>query len=235
MIKVERFGFIFAIAGVVFFGFAFVVMAVAPWAMLRKVPVADLTELSKDPPREFFELATQYPAEFRAAFGEPSPQSFAKALKMGRDIYVAEACWHCHSQFIRPVSKEEQRFGKVAAPNEYQNVLQMPVLFGTRRVGPDLSRVGGKYSNDWHVAHFYEPMNVVPTSVMPAYRWFFDKNKRPNAKGLAIISYVQWLGTWPQRNDRFWETIYNAPLLEKPAPTPPATSPEPAPAQGASQ
>lgn len=215
MIKIERFGFVFAVGGIVFFAFAFVVMAVAPWAMLRRVPVADLQELAQNPPREFYDLAKHYPDEFRAAFGEPSPTSFAKALKRGRDIYIAEACWHCHSQYVRPVSKEEQRFGKVATPKEYQNVLQMPQLFGTRRVGPDLSRVGGKYSNDWHVAHFYEPTHVVPTSVMPAYRWFFDEKKRPNAKGLAIITYVQWLGTWPQRDEHFWETIYNAPLLQK--------------------
>jgi hypothetical protein len=84
----------------------------------------------------------------------------------------------------------------VSYAREYQNALQRPVLFGTRRVGPDLSREGGRRSNDWHVAHFYDPRNVVPTTVMPPYRWFFDGVGFPNKKGLAIITYVQWLGSW---------------------------------------
>jgi len=79
---------------------------------------------------------------------------------------------------------------------EYQNGLQRPVLFGTRRVGPDLIREGGRRSNDWHLAHFYNPRGVVPTTVMPTYRWFFDEEGYPNKEGLAIITYVQWLGSW---------------------------------------
>ncbi len=106
------------------------------------------------------------------------PGSFAVALEAGRDAYVAEACWHCHSQFIRPVGNEYLRFGDVATANEGQNELQMPVLYGTRRVGPDLSREGGKRPNGWHIAHFWEPMEVVPTSVMPSFAWFFEESGR---------------------------------------------------------
>ena len=68
----------------------------------------------------------------------PNAQSFAKALRTGRDVYVAEACWHCHSQFVRPVSNEDLRFGPVSTPEEYQNDMFLPHLFGTRRIGPDL-------------------------------------------------------------------------------------------------
>ena len=73
--------------------------------------------------------------------------------------------------------------------------MSLPPLFGTRRIGPDLIRESGRHSNDWHVAHFYDPTLVAPSSVMPKYTWFFD-GETPNAKGLAVITYVQWLGSW---------------------------------------
>jgi cbb3-type cytochrome c oxidase subunit II len=96
---------------------------------------------------------------------------------------------------VRPVSREDARFGKVSYASEYMNEMFLPHLFGTRRVGPDLIREAGKHGNDWHVAHFYEPTLVVPTSVMPRYSWFFDGDE-PNKKGIAMIAYVQWLGSW---------------------------------------
>jgi hypothetical protein len=69
-------------------------------------------------------------------------------------------------------------------------------LFGTRRVGPDLVRESGKKSNDWHVAHLYDPRSVVPYSVMPGYPWMFDENRRPTDRALAVVTYLQWLGSW---------------------------------------
>ena len=70
-----------------------------------------------------------------------------------------------------------------------------PQLMGTRRIGPDLSSEGsGYHSNDWHVAHFYNPRSIVPPSVMPRYGWFFD-GKKPNKKGIAMVTYMQWLGS----------------------------------------
>ena len=77
-------------------------------------------------------------------------------------------------------------------------------------MGPDLIREAGKHSNDWHIAHFYEPRDVAPYSVMPAYRWFFDDKGRPNRVGLAVTAYVQWLGSWVEQIP---ETIYNADAL----------------------
>ena len=70
-------------------------------------------------------------------------------------------------------------------------------MWGTRRVGPDLSREGGRRGNDWHAVHFFDPPSVSPDSPMPKYEWFFDGSPdKPNRRGLAIITYVQWLGSW---------------------------------------
>ena len=112
-------------------------------------------------------------------------------------MYVGEGCWHCHSQFVRPVSNESRRWGPVSETWEYQNELQRPVMFGTRRVGPDLSREGGRRSNDWHAMHFFQPTLTSTGSPMPEYAWFFDGDAdKPNQRGLAIMTYIQWLGSW---------------------------------------
>ncbi len=127
----------------------------------------------------------------------------AEALRLGRQVYIGEGCWHCHSQFVRPVSNESLRWGEVSQTWEYQNELQRPVMFGTRRVGPDLSREGGRRGNDWHAVHFFEPKTVSPNSPMPNYPWLFDAGEDgerrpdlPNRRGLALITYIQWLGSW---------------------------------------
>jgi hypothetical protein len=139
-------------------------------------------------------------------------------LQIGHKTYVGEACWHCHSQQIRPWGNDEARYGRKSYPEEYHNVLNMPPLWGTRRIGPDLIRRGGRHSNDWHVAHFYHPPDVVPVSVMPDYPWFYeDDGLTPNKTGLSIIAYVQWLGSWEPRSD---ETIYDIPSIEQSYPTP---------------
>lgn len=188
---------IFLAAGLGCFALSFVVMGALPWAMYLDEPERDLRALAGDGiVHEFVDLAERFPKPFATHFGEVSTRSFGEALALGRDVYVAEGCWHCHSQFIRPVSGERLRWGPVSDAREYQNVLQRPVLFGTRRVGPDLIREAGRHSNDWHLAHFYKPTSVVPVSVMPEYRWFFDQEGYPNKRGMAIITYVQWLGSW---------------------------------------
>lgn len=192
----EKFKTVFLVAGIILFIFSILVMGVLPWLSFRNEPILTVDQLSQKMTRDFVDLAERYPDNFKKYYGEPSSASYAKALKLGHKIYVAEACWHCHSQFVRPVSNEDKRYGPVSEALEYQNVLNMPPLFGTRRVGPDLIREGGKRTNDWHAAHFYKPTNVVPTSVMPEYPWFYDKSGKPNEKGLAIITYIQWLGSW---------------------------------------
>ncbi len=207
----ERFGASFLIAGVITFLLGFVLQGLLPVITLRKLPVASVEEVARTIPPEFFQLAEDYPEEFHRYFGEVNPTSFAHALRVGKANYIAEACWHCHSQFVRPVSNEDLRFGPVSSPAEYQNMMNLPHLFGTRRVGPDLIRESGKHSNDWHMAHFYNPRDVAPYSVMPSYPWFFDAERRPNERGMGLVAYVQWLGSWITQVPA---TIYNVDAIQ---------------------
>ncbi|WP_446680421.1 cytochrome-c oxidase, cbb3-type subunit II [Aliamphritea ceti] len=95
------------------------------------------------------------------------------ALEMeGRDIYIREGCNVCHSQMIRPFRAETERYGHYSTANE--GVWEHPFLWGSKRTGPDLARVGGRYSDDWHRAHLYNPRDVVPESKMPSYPWLFE-------------------------------------------------------------
>jgi cytochrome c oxidase cbb3-type subunit 2 len=92
----------------------------------------------------------------------------------GRDIYIREGCYTCHSQMIRPFRDEQLRYGhySLAAESKYDH----PFQWGSKRTGPDLARVGGKYSNEWHVQHLIKPKSMVPESVMPNYQWL-QENK----------------------------------------------------------
>lgn len=92
----------------------------------------------------------------------------------GRDIYIREGCNVCHSQMIRPLRAEVERYGHYSVAGEL--VYNHPFLWGSKRTGPDLARVGGLYSDDWHRAHLYNPRAVVPESNMPAYPWLFEDN-----------------------------------------------------------
>ena len=198
----ERFGATFLIAGVVTFLLGFFLQGMMPVLTLRHLHIDSVEESAATVPPEFTQLAVDYPAEFTAAFGTPSSASLATALREGKSIYMAEACWHCHSQFVRPVSNESLRFGPVSTPEEYQNEMNLPHLFGTRRVGPDLIREAGRHSNDWQMAHLYEPRSVAPYSVMPSYPWFFDEAQRPTRRALALVAYLQWLGSWIPESER---------------------------------
>ena len=189
---------IFFIAGIGFFLLAFLGNGVVPMVMYKDRPEQTAEQVvNTRAMMQFRDLASRYPEQFAAAFGDPTPEQCAEALRLGRQIYIGEGCWHCHSQFVRPVSNESRRFGPVSKTTEYDNELQRPVLFGTRRVGPDLSREGGRRGNDWHAVHFHHPQTVSTGSPMPAYPWFFDgAPDKPNRRGLAIMTYVQWLGSW---------------------------------------
>ncbi len=91
----------------------------------------------------------------------------------GRNIYRREGCVGCHSQMIRPFRAETERYGHYSVAGE--SVYEHNFLWGSKRTGPDLARVGGRYSDDWHRAHMYNPRDVVPESVMPAYPWLFER------------------------------------------------------------
>ncbi|MCH9692267.1 MAG: cytochrome-c oxidase, cbb3-type subunit II [Gammaproteobacteria bacterium] len=90
----------------------------------------------------------------------------------GRDIYIREGCHVCHTQMVRPLRAEVERYGHYSMSQEY--VYEHPFLWGSKRTGPDLARVGGRYSDEWHRAHLYNPRNVVTASNMPAFPWLFD-------------------------------------------------------------
>jgi len=196
------------IGGLGFFLLAFVSNALVPIQMYRHLPEQEVSQLvNQNLQYQFEDLHKRYPESFEAAYGKPPAdeaaqaawyrEKCAEALLVGRKNYVAEGCWHCHSQFVRPVSREEDRWGAVSQSWEYQNELQRPVMFGTRRVGPDLTREGGRRSNDWHAVHFFRPTLVSDGSPMPEYPWFFDGDpNRPNARGLGLITYIQWLSSW---------------------------------------
>lgn len=87
----------------------------------------------------------------------------------GRDIYVREGCYLCHSQMIRPFRAETERYGHYSLAGEY--VYDRPFQWGSKRTGPDLHRVGGRYSDEWHRVHLVNPRDVVPESIMPGYPW----------------------------------------------------------------
>ncbi len=108
----------------------------------------------------------------------------------GRDIYIREGCNTCHSQMIRPLRAETERYGHYSVAGEL--VYNHPHLWGSKRTGPDLARVGQRYSDDWHRAHLYNPRDVVPESNMPAFPWLFENeiNAEVTADKLAALRIV---------------------------------------------
>ncbi len=109
----------------------------------------------------FFQKSTTEPVEGLKPY---------TALQLeGRDIYIREGCVGCHSQMIRPFRAETERYGHYSVASEF--VYDRPFLWGSKRTGPDLHRVGGRYSDEWHRVHLINPRDVVPESIMPAYPW----------------------------------------------------------------
>jgi cytochrome c oxidase cbb3-type subunit 2 len=112
----------------------------------------------------FFQRSTTEPVAGLKPYG-------ALALE-GRDIYIREGCYNCHSQMIRPFRAETERYGHYSVAGEY--VYDHPFQWGSKRTGPDLARVGGRYSDEWHRLHLMQPRDVVPESNMPSYSWLAD-------------------------------------------------------------
>jgi len=111
------------------------------------------------------------PLYFQGASTTPAPgiKPYEALRLAGRDVYVREGCYNCHSQMIRPFRSETERYGPYSLPGE--SVYDHPFQFGSKRTGPDLARVGGRYSDDWHRVHLNNPRDVVPESNMPRYPW----------------------------------------------------------------
>ncbi|HET9863050.1 MAG TPA: cytochrome-c oxidase, cbb3-type subunit II [Steroidobacteraceae bacterium] len=111
----------------------------------------------------------------------PGVQPYAALALEGRDIYLREGCYNCHSQMIRPLRAETERYGHYSLAGE--SVYDHPFQFGSKRTGPDLARVGGRYSDEWHRAHLMNPRDVVPESNMPAYAWLSQRMVDARATG----------------------------------------------------
>ncbi|MDJ0916435.1 MAG: cytochrome-c oxidase, cbb3-type subunit II [Woeseiaceae bacterium] len=107
----------------------------------------------------------------------------------GRDVYIREGCYNCHSQQIRPFRSETERYGPYSVAGEF--VYDRPFQFGSKRTGPDLARVGGRYSDDWHYLHMVDPRVLVPESNMPGYPWLADRLVDAN----LVVSKLQTLKT----------------------------------------
>lgn len=121
----------------------------------------------------------------------PGLKPYTALQVAGRDIYVREGCYNCHSQMIRPLLAETLRYGEYSKAGEF--VYDRPFQWGSKRTGPDLHRVGGKYSDDWHRIHLLNPRDLVPESNMPAYPWLADAPV--DAAGLpARLSALRTLG-----------------------------------------
>lgn len=154
--------FVALVAGVAFFFLALITQGILPFVE----PTARTATVTSVVRNDFGQLkwmvseATQY---------TPTQQ-------LGRDVYLREGCWYCHSQYVRPVTGETRRWGPVTEAGEY--AFDIPHLFGTRRIGPDLMRVGLKYSDEWHLAHFWNARLLSPDSVMAPYRGLFDNPKQ---------------------------------------------------------
>lgn len=129
----------------------------------------------------------------------------------GKKIYQSEGCWYCHTQQVRNLQYETLRYGmgeeetfkrfgiraRIQAPPSQPGefAFDKPHMLGTRRIGPDLARVGGKYDNTWHINHLRDPRSTSPGSIMPSYPWLFTKAGQPKEEAVALVAYLQKLGT----------------------------------------
>jgi cytochrome c oxidase cbb3-type subunit 2 len=131
------------------------------------------------------------PLFFQKSTTEPVPglKPYTAMQVVGRDIYVREGCYNCHSQMIRPFRAETLRYGSYSLAGEF--VYDRPFQWGSKRTGPDLARVGGRYSDDWHRIHLTNPRDLVPESNMPAYPWL---EKSP-ANAASIQAHMNGLRT----------------------------------------
>ena len=143
-------------------------------------------------------LTTLFPLLSEESWSEPVAglREYTEQELRGREIYSREGCWYCHTQQVRTLEADTKRFGwrgvdaPISTPGEY--VHDAPHFLGTRRIGPDLARVGGKYDKSWHRTHFRNPRDLVPGSIMPPYPWLLDENGGQDFEDLT--AYIQTLG-----------------------------------------
>lgn len=146
-------------------------------------------------------LVQVLPSLFQESLQTASPNTkvYTPLELVGRDIYIKEGCSTCHSQQIRPLVAEVQRYGAYSRAGEF--VYDRPFLWGSKRTGPDLHRIGGKYSNDWHRIHLLNPQDVVPNSIMPAYPWLAERAANQDDDIKKKLRVLQMLGHPYSEND----------------------------------
>ncbi len=176
---------------------------VAPQFKAIQPEIASVQELASSVLPALTKVQKRFPNEYKNYFGaEVNAEVAEEALTLGRDVYVAEGCWNCHTQWVR---ENDQNFnwGKPSEIQEVRHELMLPSLIGNRRVGPDLFRLADRQSLDWHAPHLIKPSTTSPGTVMPAYPWLFEKESSldtwtiiPKKKGLALMIYLDGLGRW---------------------------------------
>ena len=152
-----------------------------------------------------------YRDQHRRVGGKDTIRPYSPLELRGRDIYQREGCYLCHSQMIRPFRDEDMRYGhySLAAESQYDH----PFQWGSKRTGPDLARVGKKYSNAWHVQHLMNPRNVVPESIMPNYPWLMqplqykDVTNRMRALKMVGVPYSESQAEYDANVKRFGKDI----------------------------
>jgi cytochrome c oxidase cbb3-type subunit I/II len=155
--------FVTLVAGVLFFFLALVTQGVLPF-IEPSARTADVTAVVRTDLGQLKWTRTE-------------ATDYTAVQQLGRRVYLREGCWYCHSQYVRPVTGETRRWGPVSEAGEY--AYDVPHLFGTRRIGPDLTRVGLKYGDEWHLAHFWNPRMLTPESIMAPFRGLFDAPNEP--------------------------------------------------------
>jgi cytochrome c oxidase cbb3-type subunit I/II len=155
--------FVALVAGVFFFFLAVVTQGILPFIE----PTARTTDVTTVVRTDFGQLK----------WVVTEATDYTPLQQLGRQVYLREGCWYCHSQYVRPVTGETRRWGPVSEAGEY--AFDVPHLWGTRRIGPDLTRVGLKYSDEWHLAHFWNPRMLSPDSNMAPFRGLFDTPAEP--------------------------------------------------------
>lgn len=134
------------------------------------------------------------PSLFQESLGTPgaSTRVYSAVELTGRDIYIREGCHVCHTQQVRPLVAEVERYGPYSNAGEF--VYDRPFLWGSKRTGPDLHRIGGKYSDIWHEVHLADPRSVVPESIMPAYPWLLTRQASQSGDIQAKMRVLRRLG-----------------------------------------
>ena len=189
---------VFLLAGVFFISLALFIQGLLPALQ----PQANYTKVTRVVRTDLGELKWM----------ESDASDYSEREALGRRVYIREGCWYCHSQYVRPVTGETRRWGPVTQSGEY--AFDLPHLFSTRRIGPDLARVGQKYSDEWHIAHFWDPRMVVPDSIMPRFAGLFDGPY----EGVAIVDDGQ--GNRTLKRNAVTEAIFDFDNGEKKALTP---------------